>query len=225
MRWPLPQAQVPDFKEFPVETIRYRSPVAKSLPQGHYRLRLSRLADRRRTLVLGEPLTIPDIFEPVRAAAPPPLPFAFALDRAVWLQSSRRQEANWFGGGITLYKMGGATRLWLTAPLPPGRYSLAITGRAIALGDDVEERWPQLLVTQSATRMGDTAPLVFNAPGGQTLIQAIEWTGPQDFFHIKLINPAESERMPSAFPLYLGDTARGERAVLIERIELRERVP
>jgi hypothetical protein len=221
-QWPLPQAQIPDFKEFPVESILYRCRMRNALPRGHYRLQLSRLADRRRTLVLGEPLTFPDILEPAGDAPPPALPYAFDLSRAIWLQSTRLHQAAWLGAQTTLYKLGAATRLWLTVPLPPGRYTLAITGRAVPLGNDESERWPRLLVTQSETRMGDTAPLEFRSPGAQTLTQTIQWGGPRDFFHVKLVNPAESERPPSAFPLYLGDTSRGERAVLIERIELRE---
>jgi hypothetical protein len=215
--WSMPQIQIPEFKGFPVAAMTYRF-AATGLPDGDYNVRLRRLADRGRTLIEGDPVVVPGVFSVHRPAAASP--HRFDLDNAVWLQPARLNEADWLGRRRTLHKLGADGRLWLNAPLPAGRYTLAITARALPVGDDPEERWPRILVTQANTRMGDTAPLTFDGSGGWTRTQTIDWAGPTDFLRIKIDNPAAAGQAVPAFPLYLGETSHGERAVLIERIEM-----
>ena len=214
--WRQPQLQVPEFAVTDVMRVRYDIRALPHLPAGPYDLILQLLRDRRQHAPDGEAIRVPLDLElrPVQ----PKLPLTIDVEDVLWRRRQAVVGPAWRGKPVVRWRLGSESDVWIAPGLPPGRYDLTVTAAGEPAGAEPgDRRWPVLGVKQPG-RSEQT--LRFDSRRPRTLHLRFELRGPEDFLHLSLNNPRYDDSPRVALPLYLIDFARGDRALLIESIQI-----
>ncbi len=211
----LPQLQLPAFAHAAIESIDYEFELPSTLPSGSYLANLVMYNDALKPLPVAQTgfSTAQLNVEHMETATEGR--FVLGAEEALWFSPVLEPLPLLWGRSRYHYWVADNTRLFLTSPLPAGKYEIEIIGRGDPAGGEEDERWPELKLEHPTMK---DEPILWKAVHSASRPQRfeIEWQGPADFISIRLDNPYH-RKVINPFPLYLNANPAGRRQFLFEK--------
>lgn len=221
--WAFPMLQPPSFANLAAlaQRMQYTFQISPQMPAGRYQLRVALLAEKGRSVVIAPPQAMSYLSLEVEApAALAHTPLTIPLEDGLWRNPAFSTRVSWLGEWRKVASIV-FNDVRMRPALPAGEYQIAITAYGVPIGSGGRDIWPMLSIRKP---IGGGLPvsIPINSERTRTYTAKFNWGGPQDFLALRLANPQLDASPSEDFALYLEDTTRGMRKVVIEKIEIRK---